>query len=1175
MNKILNKISNYQKTGLLSALIICMAMVTYNVDAQWNIKLNPPNGNRIPQILGASSDLDVSLNTSMDYFRWFGITDFRFWFRQSITPLSNKISITDAATFTTAKASIRANPLRQGTPNDQYIDWKTFQMELSKIDGDSVLTKLKRQGIRALMVNTSDTGNDPLSLWSDKFTYWRMWYSFVFYFATKYDVELYEFKNEPDRIINFTQWQSHWIIAADAMRAAMEDVNANAGKNLKLYICGPVTAGEMWSSWGSQSWTSIQTDIYGNKNNALMNFGMYDYHHYSTSLSGIQSAITNIRTKMASATPSSAMPIVITEINSTYGSDFDSKQLDTEDLSYGIGTSRALTATATLGSTNGLKNEGGFYFFKIGESSNDVAGYGIINSDVYMSGSDNKSFGGITRGGACFQLYSNHFKGSKPMLELSTTAGSSSNRTAVAAWDEAKRAYYIYLSNANGSSATTTLDLSSLDVQAGAIATVARVDLSNTGQITEILNVSTSKTITFNTSNYSTLLVWVNQSVSQPTQLLPTNDTYLVITEKGVNRGSESTLKISQHHATAGERRLGFLQFDLRNLVKTNRYLLKLPGHNIGTDPNSRTIFHVYGTDETNWTESTLTWESAPGVGKYYTSPTTMAPTTGEGAIVDIEDNYKGFTSGAGTGLGLYGKFLGPISYTSANWTTGYVDVTDYVNSLIQVGKTGATFILASIVRYDVNKYNNAYYTAGVYDYSGKITEIGSKENTTADNRAGLLSIPTGVNWVNVSTVSITTSKTTISTGYSQQLTADVLPGYATNTNICWTSSNPAVATVNETGLVTAVSEGTTTVTATSVDGAKTASVQITVQSIPVSSVSVSPATGNIYVGVSLPLKVTILPENATNLNVNWSTANAAIATVNSEGVVTGVAAGTTAITATSVDGAKTGSMIITVKSADELNKRTFNPIEDADVYSGNSTANYGTLTYFRTKQGATVKRKSYVKFDVSTLDFTKISNAKIRLYCSGMEGGAYFVSAYEQPTDSWNELGMSWSIAPAFGSVISAVNVTNIGSYYEWDVTSYVQSQINGDKKVSICFWDAASNNLEIKFNSREATSNQPELVILSAPNALITHANESKLFSIYPNPVRGGIFNIKLHDTETGNNPEITISTLQGQIVYKKEFTTGSPITINTNKLLKGSVYLLSIKNGNSISYSKLIIQ
>lgn len=82
---------------------------------------------------------------------------------------------------------------------------------------------------------------------------------------------------------------------------------------------------------------------------------------------------------------------------------------------------------------------------------------------------------------------------------------------------------------------------------------------------------------------------------------------------------------------------------------------------------------------------------------------------------------------------------------------------------------------------------------------------------------------------------------------------------------------------------------------------------------IPVTGVTVAPSTASIGIGATATLVETVLPANATNKNVTWTTSNEAIATVSATGVVTGVASGNATITVTTVDGSKTAACAVTV----------------------------------------------------------------------------------------------------------------------------------------------------------------------------------------------------------------------------------------------------------------------
>ena len=95
-------------------------------------------------------------------------------------------------------------------------------------------------------------------------------------------------------------------------------------------------------------------------------------------------------------------------------------------------------------------------------------------------------------------------------------------------------------------------------------------------------------------------------------------------------------------------------------------------------------------------------------------------------------------------------------------------------------------------------------------------------------------------------------------------LTPRILPTDANNQNVNWTSSKPAVATVDN-GVVTAVGAGETIITVTTVDGGKTATCVVTVASAPVTGVRLDKTSVETYVGKTVNLTATVLPTNSYN----------------------------------------------------------------------------------------------------------------------------------------------------------------------------------------------------------------------------------------------------------------------------------------------------------------------
>lgn len=149
--------------------------------------------------------------------------------------------------------------------------------------------------------------------------------------------------------------------------------------------------------------------------------------------------------------------------------------------------------------------------------------------------------------------------------------------------------------------------------------------------------------------------------------------------------------------------------------------------------------------------------------------------------------------------------------------------------------------------------------------------------------------------------------------GESKELSAVVSPPDATNKTISWNSSDTAVAVVEENGRVTSVGPGRTIVSVNTDDGRHSASCMVTVY-IMVNGISLdTTAIGMDSIGASYNLIATVLPAEAFDKSVWWSSEDASIARVNSSGKVTAMSPGISTITATSNEGGYTADCIVTV----------------------------------------------------------------------------------------------------------------------------------------------------------------------------------------------------------------------------------------------------------------------
>ena len=192
---------------------------------------------------------------------------------------------------------------------------------------------------------------------------------------------------------------------------------------------------------------------------------------------------------------------------------------------------------------------------------------------------------------------------------------------------------------------------------------------------------------------------------------------------------------------------------------------------------------------------------------------------------------------------------------------------------------------------------------------TGTVTITASSEGKSGTATVTVTSAPVASVTVTPSTANITVGQTTTLTAQTLDASGGVLTGRA----VAWSSSNTAVATVSQSGVVTGVTTGSATITATSEGKSGTAA--ISVSAVPVATVTVAPSTLPLVVGQTGTLTATTRDASSNILTgrvVTWSSSNTSIATVAPNGTVTAVAPGSATITATSEGQSGTATVNVT-----------------------------------------------------------------------------------------------------------------------------------------------------------------------------------------------------------------------------------------------------------------------
>ncbi len=259
---------------------------------------------------------------------------------------------------------------------------------------------------------------------------------------------------------------------------------------------------------------------------------------------------------------------------------------------------------------------------------------------------------------------------------------------------------------------------------------------------------------------------------------------------------------------------------------------------------------------------------------------------------------------------------------------------------------------------------------------------------------------------VTITGIKLNESKTTIAVGSTETLSVEnVTPYNATDKSVTWSSDNTAVATVNATtGEVSGVTAGTATITATANDGSGvTATCTVTVI-IPVSSVTINNApTEELFVNSTGTLTATVLPNNATDKTVTWSSSDPDYVSINAETgeyTIMGTKGyGSATITATAGD--KTATCTITGKvTYTSLSAGTVLHVGDT-FYAGKVYFDTKIAVSFQDSSGVItlVENSGYYKFKRgSNGSVPNVTNCKIKNNTDGI----YIVSGSGTSADKF-----------------------------------------------------------------------------------------------------------------------------------------------------------------------------
>lgn len=254
------------------------------------------------------------------------------------------------------------------------------------------------------------------------------------------------------------------------------------------------------------------------------------------------------------------------------------------------------------------------------------------------------------------------------------------------------------------------------------------------------------------------------------------------------------------------------------------------------------------------------------------------------------------------------------VSYSSSNTNVAIVD--EFGN--VTAKKTGVAVINGTL-----NGVSGKM-TVRVNGTSMPIPTAKPKPNNNTNNNTPKVTpkvtTPPKSSTVNVENLSFSSSNVTVKVGNAYQLVVNVKPANATEKELVFSSSNPSVATVSDSGVVSGLKTGSATITVKNKNGTKSATCKVNVvttisTSTVLKGVDIGIVQTTKYVGETLQLKAKLNPTDAKVSKITWTSSNTSVATVSSEGLVTMKSPGTVTITVTADSYKSSGTIIVKAKT--------------------------------------------------------------------------------------------------------------------------------------------------------------------------------------------------------------------------------------------------------------------
>jgi hypothetical protein len=604
-------------------LVVCALCVTNQTVRAGTVTVETNVVGATPAVVGYDSGHFWPASNTGDWLRYSGVSGLRIFVSPGAIEPSSQFpavaqTVTNAASFLSLKAAVRANPW-----STNYLNWSYVTNQFNTpmligsdyVDVDYDLSTLQQLGAQVVIQSTATTGQFNITTWTGQWQLWQFYYQQAFFLGAQYNVERYQMYNEPDNGgPTGTNYLIRLQLVADAVQAAIADVNTMYGKSLVPIVMAPVTAGaptSTFATWGELVVTNRHVNFLGQSNAGFSLIQKYDYHEYGGSPPNppaFANNLTFLESKLATfMAPEAPYPVTITEFNVYDGSVFESlsTSLDTP-LNYS-----ALGAIAVNLLQNGI-NE--LYCFKFSQTTG--SGYLAKNGTHYVNNTNAPyNVGGITKGGEVWRLINKGFAPGRSLLGYQTDS-QTAPLNLLAAYDPAAQRYYLLSVNNTASSVALNVNLAAWQIPAANEILVEAVNESSYGAGILATNAGALSNLSLMQGSNSVWLFTVPAQAQPPPLVIPAVANAQVA--DGVNKNNNyaglPSLVIEDNSTNAAYRSAALLQFQVPALNATNLGMALLTVSASTLSNSASGLAYAYGLTNTDWTEDDITWATAPNL---------------------------------------------------------------------------------------------------------------------------------------------------------------------------------------------------------------------------------------------------------------------------------------------------------------------------------------------------------------------------------------------------------------------------------------------------------------------------------------------------------------------------------------------------------------------------------